>query len=122
VALAYEALRGVEAMGRGDVKLMGLIGAFLGVKLTLLVLLLGSLLGSLFGLSLIIVVWRRRLARQRRRVLGESASAARRRAWQSATLIYRHFEIPFGVFLGAAALFAAFWGPALTDWYFHLYR
>jgi leader peptidase (prepilin peptidase) / N-methyltransferase len=122
VALAYEALRGVEAMGRGDVKLMALIGAFLGVKLTLLVLLLGSLFGSFFGLLLIVLVWRRRLERRRRRKPEESASAARSRAWQSATLIYRHFEIPFGVFLGTGALFAAFWGPALLNWYIHLYR
>ena len=49
IALLYEAVRGVEGMGRGDVKLMALIGAFLGVKLTLLVLLLGSVIGSFFG-------------------------------------------------------------------------
>lgn len=122
IALAYEALRGVEGMGRGDVKLMALIGAFLGVKLTLLVLLLGSLVGSLFGISLIVVVWRKRLARRRARVRGEAPARARSRAWKSAILIYRNFEIPFGVFLGVAALFSAFCGQALIDWYMGFYR
>lgn len=122
VALAYEALRGVEGMGRGDVKLMALIGAFAGVKLTLLVLLLGSLIGSLFGLALIVFVWRKRLVRRRTRKTSESASKARSRAWQSAVLIYRNFEIPFGVFLGTAALFAVFGGSVLIDWYTSLYR
>jgi leader peptidase (prepilin peptidase) / N-methyltransferase len=117
IALLYEAVRGVEGMGRGDVKLMALIGAFLGVKQTLLVLLLGSLIGSCFGLLLILLVWRKRLARRRRRNPSETAGAASSRAWQSAKLVYRNFEIPFGVFLGAGALFAAFWGPALMRWY-----
>src|SRR5262249_25119251 len=49
IALLYSAIRGVEGMGLGDVKLMALIGAFLGVKLTLLVLVLASLAGSIFG-------------------------------------------------------------------------
>ena len=121
VAVVYEALRKVEGMGRGDVKLMGLIGAFLGVKLTLLVLLLGSLVGSCFGLLLIVFVWRKRLARRRRMRSQESAGAASRRAWQSAMLIYRNFEIPFGVFLGAGALVAAFWGSAMIRWYMSFY-
>jgi leader peptidase (prepilin peptidase)/N-methyltransferase len=121
VALVYEALRKVEGMGRGDVKLMALIGAFLGVKLTLLVLLLGSLVGSCFGLLLILVVWRKRLARRRRKNSGETAGASSRRAWQSAVLIYRHFEIPFGVFLGTGALIAAFWGGSIIRWYMHFY-
>jgi len=121
VALIYEALRGVEGMGRGDVKLMALIGAFLGVKQTLLVLLLGSLIGSCFGLLLILRVWVKRLARRRRKIPSEPAGQARRRAWQSATLIYRNFEIPFGVFLGTAALVAAFWGPALVSWYLNFF-
>jgi len=117
IALAYEALRKVEGMGRGDVKLMALIGAFLGVKLTLLVLLLGSLVGSCFGLLLIVIVWRKRLARRRRTHPSEAAGVSSGRAWQSARLIYRNFEIPFGVFLGASALAAAFWGSAIIRWY-----
>jgi leader peptidase (prepilin peptidase)/N-methyltransferase len=121
IALLYEAVRGVEGMGRGDVKLMALIGAFLGVKQTLLVLLLGSLIGSCFGVLLILWVWRKRLARRRRTQPAESAGAASSRAWQSAKLIYRNFQIPFGVFLGAGALFAAFFGPTLVRWYAGLF-
>jgi leader peptidase (prepilin peptidase)/N-methyltransferase len=120
VALLYEAVRGVEGMGRGDVKLMGLIGAFLGVKLTLLVLLLGSLIGSFFGVFLILWVWLKRLLRRRRTHRAEAASVSRSRAWNSAILIYRNFEIPFGVFLGTAALLAAFWGTALVRWYINI--
>ena len=117
IALLYEAVRGIEGMGRGDVKLMAMIGAFLGVRLALLVLLLGSVIGSLFGVFLIVWVWLKRLARRRRTHSGEAVSVSRRRAWQSAILIYRNFEIPFGVFLGAAALFSAFLGMALVRWY-----
>jgi leader peptidase (prepilin peptidase) / N-methyltransferase len=120
VALLYEAVRGVEGMGRGDVKLMGLIGAFLGVKLTLLVLLLGSLIGSFFGVFLILWVWLKRLLRRRRTHRAEAGSVSRTKAWNSAILIYRNFEIPFGVFLGAAALVAAFWGTALVQWYINI--
>ena len=122
IALLYEALRGVEGMGRGDVKLMGMIGAFLGIKLTLIVLMVGSLIGSFFGVILIFAVWRKRLARRRFKVPSERPAQARKRAWQSAILIYRNFEIPFGVFLGSAALVAAFAGDALVNWYFRLYR
>jgi leader peptidase (prepilin peptidase) / N-methyltransferase len=120
IALLYEALRGVEGMGRGDVKLMALIGAFLGVKLTLLVLLLGSVIGTLFGVFLIVWVWLKRMARRRRTHKAETMGASRRRAWQSAILIYRNFEIPFGVFLGTAALFSAFFGVAVVRWYWHI--
>ncbi len=120
IALLYEALRGVEGMGRGDVKLMALIGAFLGVKLTLLVLLVGSVIGSFFGVFLILWVWQKRLRRRRRSHGAEAIGVSRSRAWSSAILIYRNFEIPFGVFLGAAALISAFCGTVLVRWYLHI--
>ncbi len=122
IALLYEAVRGVEGMGRGDVKLMALIGAFMGGELTLLVLLLGSVIGSFFGLFLILWVWLKRLARRRKRHSSEPIVVSRSRAWQSATLVVRSFPIPFGVFLGTAALFAVFWGNALVRWYAQFYR
>jgi leader peptidase (prepilin peptidase) / N-methyltransferase len=121
IALAYEALRGVEGMGRGDVKLMALIGAFVGVKLTLVVLLLGSLVGSCFGMLLIVIVWRKRIARRRSRHPAEATTITRSRAWQSAILIYRNFEIPFGVFLGSGAMIAAFWGNGILRWYMQFF-
>ena len=85
-------LRGVEAMGLGDVKMMALVGVFLGPKLTTLTLLLGSLAGSLLG-SLFILL-------------------ARKDA---------KYELPFGSFLGAAALVALFWGELLIELYMGLF-
>ncbi|MEO6119191.1 MAG: prepilin peptidase, partial [Terriglobales bacterium] len=112
---AYKKIRGVEGMGFGDVKLMAMVGAFLGVKLTLLTLLLGSLSGALAGSAALFVVYRKRL--RRRRIAGEASATARDRAWGSAQLILRHFELPFGVFLGMGALIAGFFGQPLVDWY-----
>lgn len=120
-SLLYQALRGREGMGMGDVKLMALIGAFLGLKLTLLVLLLGSLIGSVSGVGLMLMVWRKRIVR-RREHSNKPPGAIRARAWQSAQLIFRNFEIPFGVFLGAAAFLAAFVGMPLIHWYLGLYQ
>ncbi len=84
-------LRGVEAMGMGDVKMMAMVGLFFGPKLTMLTLLLGSLGGSILG-SLFIL-----LARKDTR-----------------------YELPFGTFLGAAALVALFWGAGLIAAYLAL--
>ena len=120
VAILYKAVRGIEGMGMGDVKLMAFIGAFLGLELTLVVLLAASVIGSIFGITLMLMVWRKRLARRRRRIQ-EPAGTARAKAWFSAKLIFRHLEIPFGVFLGTAAMLAAFWGMPLVHWYLGLF-
>lgn len=112
---AYKKVRGVEGMGFGDVKLMAMVGAFLGVKLTLLTLMIGSLGGALAGGGAVLLLYRKRL--RRRHAAGELSVAARDRAWQSAQLVMRHFEMPFGVFLGIAALIAGFFGQPFVDWY-----
>jgi len=112
----YWRARGVEGMGFGDVKLMGLIGAFLGVKLTIFTLFTASIAGSLFGLSTVLAVWikrtRRRIVRQH-----ESVGQARRRAWQSAAIALRRHQMPFGVFLGGMAFVAFFYGNSFLHWY-----
>lgn len=75
----YEAIRHREGLGFGDVKMVGCLGAFLGLRSTLLVFFLGSLAGAVLGLVFILL-----------------------RRKDVAT-----FELPFGSFLGAAALLVA---------------
>ena len=126
-AAIYLRARGVEGMGFGDVKLMALIGAFLGTKLTVFTIFAASLTGSFFGLSTVLAVWMKRFRRieARRTSSGISSnpsspistSAARRRAWHSARLALRYYEMPFGVFLGGMALLSFFFGNRLLHWY-----
>ncbi len=115
----YLRARGVEGMGFGDVKLMALIGAFLGVKLTIFTLFTASIAGSLFGLSTVLAVW---IKRTRRRIVRnhEPAKQARRRAWESAAIALRRHQMPFGVFLGAMAMLAFFYGNSFLRWYWGL--
>jgi len=81
-------LFGKEGMGGGDIKLLGMVGAFLGWKSALLTIMLGSLLGSLVGLSLI-----------------------------GLHLLKRDEYIPFGPFLAVGAVVALFFSQPLLDWY-----
>jgi len=115
----YLRARGVEGMGFGDVKLMAMIGAFLGVKLTVFTLFAASIAGSLVGLSTVFVVWikrtRRRIARNH-----ESPREARRHAWESAAIALRRHQMPFGVFLGSMALVAFLFGDRFLHWYWGL--
>ncbi len=119
VGAAYLRARGVEGMGFGDVKLMAMVGAFLGTKLTIFTLSTASIAGSLFGLSTVLAVWikrtRRRMARNH-----EPAKQARRRAWESAAIALRRHQMPFGVFLGSMAMVAFFYGNSFLHWYWGL--
>ncbi len=115
----YLRARGVEGMGFGDVKLIAMIGAFLGVKLTIFTLFTASIAGSLVGLSTVLTVWikrtRRRIARNH-----ESPREARRHAWESAAIALRRHQMPFGVFLGSMALVAFLFGDRFLHWYWGL--
>ena len=84
----YFRLRHKEGMGFGDVKMMAMVGCFLGPKLTLLSILLGSVTGSVLGLVMIAA-------------LGKGTD----------------FELPFGSFLGVSAFFASLWGWPILNWY-----
>jgi leader peptidase (prepilin peptidase)/N-methyltransferase len=88
IAEAWFRLRKVEAMGFGDVKMLAMVGAFLGVKLVGLVFMLSSILGGIVGVVLI----------------------ASRRA-DMAT------KVPFGTMIAVAALAASLYGDAIIAWY-----
>jgi len=114
-AAIYLRARGVEGMGFGDVKLMGMIGAFLGTKLTVLTIFAASLSGSLFGLGTVLAIWVKRTRRNAAR--GFTPNQAHKRAWRSARMALRYYEMPFGVFLGGMAILAVFFGNHLLHWY-----
>ena len=93
IGWVWERLRHVEAMGGGDVKLMGMVGSFLGWKGALLTIMIGAFVGSLVGLTLI-VLKRHRMDR----------------------------VIPFGPFLALGAVATAFYGSEIIAWYVGLIR
>jgi leader peptidase (prepilin peptidase)/N-methyltransferase len=114
-AALYKLVRGREGMGLGDVKMMAMVGAFLGVRGSFLTIFFGTLLGSIVGIAIILALyasgWQRRLAeRASRRGLG-TASGLR---W----IIASQYQLPLGTFLGIAALLVVYVGRAVaaTDW------
>jgi leader peptidase (prepilin peptidase) / N-methyltransferase len=109
-AFLYRIVRKREGMGMGDVKMMALVGAFLGVRGAFLTILLGTLLGSILGLMVVALLflfgWKRNVAeRARRRGLGE-VNALR---WAIAS----QYQLPLGTFLGIAALIVVYASPAI---------
>jgi leader peptidase (prepilin peptidase) / N-methyltransferase len=102
VAWTYEHFTGIEGMGFGDVKLLAMIGAFLGWQAIPAVLVVASVTGSLAGLA---VMLRRGASRAGRRVASRLGARALLPFAQRAA---RRTEIPFGPFLALGALLALY--------------
>jgi leader peptidase (prepilin peptidase) / N-methyltransferase len=85
----WERLRGVEAMGLGDVKMMFMVGAYLGWRLTTVTIFLAVLTGSLTGIGLML-----------------------RRGRKDMQML-----LPFGIFLGAGAIISLLVGGYIVAWY-----
>jgi leader peptidase (prepilin peptidase)/N-methyltransferase len=89
VGWLFEKLRHKEGLGLGDVKMLAMAGAFLGLQATILTIVIGSMLGAVSGLLYI-------------RLTSKDAAS---------------YQLPFGTFLAAAALLVAAEGPLLMGWY-----
>ena len=92
VAAVYNRVRHREGLGFGDVKMVAMIGAFLGVAGAMAAIFLGCVAGTVVG-----VAW----------IVTKKKKAS-------------EYELPFGTFLGAAALFEAFRAEGLLRWYWGL--
>ena len=84
----WEKLRGIEAMGFGDVKMMLMVGAFLGWRLTILTILIGAISGSIAGIAMMY---------KRGRNL--------------------QMMLPFGIFLGIGSIISLLIGARIIVWY-----
>lgn len=115
VGAAYRFWRGREGMGMGDIKMMAMVGAFLGPLPTVITLVFASIFGACIGVLLALILLPRRLRRARRR--GIPWGMAWRSARCSTQVYFSRLQMPFGVFLGIAALLAWFWGEAVWKWY-----
>jgi leader peptidase (prepilin peptidase) / N-methyltransferase len=92
VGEAYYRYSGQEGMGGGDVKMLAMIGAFLGWQQVIVTLIFSSIAGSIIGLLVI---------------------AIKRGGMKHA--------LPYGTFLAIAAVLASLWGEPLVAWYTGLY-
>ena len=92
IAEIYYRVRHEEGLGMGDVKMLAMIGAFLGWKLVLLTLILASLSGTIVGLGVLLL---------------------KRESMK--------YALPFGTFLALGAIVAAVAGDPIIGWYFGLY-
>ena len=90
----WERLRGVEAMGLGDVKMMFMVGAYLGWRLTIFTIFVGVLTGSIIGV--VLMAWQRERNMQ--------------------------MLLPFGIFLGLGAIAALLFGSQIVGWYAGQFR
>ena len=107
IALIYKAATKKEGMGRGDIKLLATIGAFIGFKGVLFTVVASSLLGSVVGIILFVFINKRQIK--------ISADYIR--------FLYKNsVPLPFAPFLSVGAVAYIFWGETLIDWYLNLFN
>lgn len=115
----YFRMRGISGMGFGDVKLLLMIGAFLGARMTTLTIFGASVTTALVGIVMFPAVFRRRQKAPSLQKRFPDPKQRRQEAYDSAM---RCMRLPFGSFLGGTALFAVFFGDRLANWYLGLFR
>jgi leader peptidase (prepilin peptidase)/N-methyltransferase len=115
----YFRMRGISGMGFGDVKLLLMIGAFLGARMTTLTIFGASVATAVIGLALFPRVY---LKRQKAISLQRRFADPKERKQEAYDSAMRCMRLPFGSFLGGAALFAVFFGDRLANWYLGLFR
>ena len=90
IALGYYLITKTEGMGMGDVKLLAMIGAFLGGKGVVITIFLSAFLGAMVGVAMMVIKGKN-----------------------------RKYAIPYGPFLSIGALLSLLWGDVLLVWYYH---
>jgi leader peptidase (prepilin peptidase) / N-methyltransferase len=94
MGFVWEKLRGVEAMGLGDVKMMFMVGAYLGWRLAGLTIFAAVFSGSLIGIAIMMKRGKRNM----------------------------QMMLPFGIFLGIGAITSLFFGHFIVEWYASQFR
>jgi len=91
IAVTYKWLTNRDGMGGGDIKLLAMVGAWLGWKAVPFILLISSFIGALIG-SISLLLAKKSL----------------------------RYKIPFGPFISIAAVIYLFFGPEIINWYINL--
>ncbi len=125
ITLFYEYILKRPGMGLGDVKLLAMLGAFLGWKPLFLVVLLASIQGLIAGAFLYLLGWKPELPYDdwEDEESLESATEGEEESSESATeeeeeVSFRQVAIPFGPFLSLGALEVLFWKAQIMSWLF----
>ncbi|HVF49648.1 MAG TPA: prepilin peptidase [Pyrinomonadaceae bacterium] len=109
----WQRLFGVEGMGLGDVKMMAMVGAYLGWPLTILTIFIAVLTASIVGVAQTI----RRAWHDTRRWKLRLSSGARAALFRRRTRRGLKSSLPFGIFLGIGSIISLLVGLSIISWY-----